>query len=170
MVNWTGICSSLENFFFSFKCHMAWCGLITLQAHKSSVCSCCCLVAQSRPTLCNPINCNQPGLSVHEISQERIPERVTISLSKGSSWHRDWTRVSCLAGRFFTTEPPGKPQKLLIKSPLQVGWTKVSKVQTCPSSEGGASSDHMVSLQSASLGTQWDWDFLMLYIIQVALF
>ena len=23
---------------------------------------------------------------------------------------RDWTRVSCIAGRFFTTESPGKPQ------------------------------------------------------------
>ena len=34
------------------------------------------------------------------------------SLSRGSSWPRDQTDVSCLsstAGRFFTSEPPGKP-------------------------------------------------------------
>ena len=28
--------------------------------------------------------------------------------SKGSSWPRDQTRVSCVAGRFFTTQLPGK--------------------------------------------------------------
>ena len=31
-----------------------------------------------------------------------------VSFSRGSSWPRDQTHVSCLAGRFFTTEPPGK--------------------------------------------------------------
>ena len=29
--------------------------------------------------------------------------------SRGSSQARDWTQVSCIAGRFFTIEPPGKP-------------------------------------------------------------
>ena len=42
------------------------------------------------------------------ISQARILERVAISFSRGSSQPRPWTHVSCLAGRFFTTEPPGK--------------------------------------------------------------
>ena len=28
----------------------------------------------------------------------------------GSSWIRDQTHVSCTAGRFLTTKPPGKPQ------------------------------------------------------------
>ena len=32
-----------------------------------------------------------------------------ISFSRGSSWPRDWIQVSCLAGRFFTAEPHGKP-------------------------------------------------------------
>ena len=34
--------------------------------------------------------------------------------SRGSSWFSDWTHVSwgsCLAGGFFTAEPPGKPQR-----------------------------------------------------------
>ena len=111
---WTELAFVLlwRTFFFNFKCHRAWCGLITLQAHISSVWSCCCLVTQSCPTLCDPMNYSQPDLSVHEISQARLPEWVAISLSKGSSQHRDWTHVSCLAGRFFTTEPPGKPQRV----------------------------------------------------------
>ena len=43
-----------------------------------------------------------PGSSVHEIFQSRILEWVAISFSRGSSQPRDWTRVSCTAGRFFT--------------------------------------------------------------------
>ena len=34
---------------------------------------------------------------------------VTISFSRGSSHSRDQTLFSCLASRFFTTEPPAKP-------------------------------------------------------------
>ena len=59
------------------------------------------LVAQSCPTLCNPMSCSQPGSSVHGISQARILEWVAISFSKRSSWPRDWTQVSYIAGRFF---------------------------------------------------------------------
>ena len=33
------------------------------------------------------------------------------SLSRVSSQPRDLTQVSCISGRFFTTEPPGKPEK-----------------------------------------------------------
>ena len=36
-------------------------------------------------------------------------EWVAISSSRGSSWPKDQTCVSCIAGRCFTTEPPGKP-------------------------------------------------------------
>ena len=62
----------------------------------------CKLVAQSCLTLCNPLDYSPPGSSVHEILQARILERVAIPFSKGSSQPRDWTYVSCLAGRFFT--------------------------------------------------------------------
>ena len=34
-----------------------------------SIC-CCCLVIKSCPTLCDPMECNPPGSSVHGISQE----------------------------------------------------------------------------------------------------
>ena len=79
-----------------------------------------CSVSQLCPTLLQPtrwiaahqVDCSPPGSSVHGIFQARILEWVAISFSKGSSWSRDWTHtfcVSCIAGRFFTTEPLGKP-------------------------------------------------------------
>ena len=43
-----------------------------------------------------------PGSSVHGILQARILEWVAIPFSRGFSWPRDWTQVSCIAGRFFT--------------------------------------------------------------------
>ena len=39
-------------------------------------------VAQSCPTLCDPMDCSLPGSSVHVISQARILEWVTISFSR----------------------------------------------------------------------------------------
>jgi len=36
-------------------------------------------------------------------------EWVVISYSRGSSQPRDRTHICCTAGRFFTTEPPGRP-------------------------------------------------------------
>ena len=41
------------------------------------------LVAQSYPTLCNPMEYSPPGSSVHGISQARILEWVVISFSRG---------------------------------------------------------------------------------------
>ena len=43
-----------------------------------------------------------PGSPVPGILQARILEWFSISFSKGSSRPRDWTQVSCIAGRFFT--------------------------------------------------------------------
>ena len=65
------------------------------------------LVAQSHPMLCNPMDCNLPGSSVHGILQTRILEWVTMLSSRVSSQPRDQTQVSLIAGEFFTTE--GKP-------------------------------------------------------------
>ena len=55
------------------------------------------------------MDCSLAGFSVHEISQTRILEWVTISSSRGSSQPRNWTSISCIAGIFFTIAPPGKP-------------------------------------------------------------
>ena len=62
-------------------------------------------VAQLCPTLCAPVDCSLPGSSVHGISQARILEWVAIFFSQGSSWPRDWTYISCIAGGFCTAEP-----------------------------------------------------------------
>ena len=53
-------------------------------------------------TLCNPMDCNLSGYSDHGIFQARLLECVAISFSRGSSWPRDQTQVSCTAGRRFT--------------------------------------------------------------------
>ena len=83
---------------------------------------CVCMHSQSCPGLCNPMYCKLPGssvhaillpvISVHGILQARIIESVEfppavnlpnpgIELTSPTFW--------ALAGRFFTTEPPGKP-------------------------------------------------------------
>jgi len=56
-----------------------------------------CSEAQSCLTLCDPVDYSPPGSSVHWILQARILEQVVISSSKGSSWTRDQTRISCVS-------------------------------------------------------------------------
>jgi len=65
-------------------------------------------VTQSCPTLCNPMDCSPPGSSVHGIVQARVLEWIAISFSRGSSWPRDRTQVSCIAGRHFTVWATGE--------------------------------------------------------------
>ena len=60
------------------------------------------LVTQSCLTLWDCRDWGPPGSSVLGILQARILEWVAIFFSRGSSWPRDWTRVSCIAGRLFT--------------------------------------------------------------------
>ena len=60
------------------------------------------IVTHSVVTDCNPMNCRQPGSSVHRILQAVILEWVTISFSRGSSRPKDQTQVSVIADEFFT--------------------------------------------------------------------
>ena len=80
---------------------------LTEPLHKG----CYCLIAQLFPTLCNSMDYSS-GSSVRGISQVRILEWVATSCSRGSSRSKHWTCISCIAGEFFTIEPPGM---LLIK-------------------------------------------------------
>ena len=68
------------------------------------------------PTLCNPTDCSPPGSSVHGIRHTRTLEWAAVPSSRRSSWPRDWTCVSCTAGRFFTTEPLGSPSITIVLS------------------------------------------------------
>ena len=61
----------------------------------------CALVAQSCPVFCDPRDCSLPGSLVHGILHARILEWVAIPF-RVSSWPRDLTWVSWIAGRFFT--------------------------------------------------------------------
>ena len=58
---------------------------------------CICVHAQSFScvTLCNPIDCSPLDSAVHGLLQAKIVEWVAISSSRGSSWPRDQTHVSC---------------------------------------------------------------------------
>ena len=82
------------------------------------------LCAQLCPTLCNRMEMWPASLlciwnfffffflGVHGIFETGILEWIAISYSRGSFQPRNRTHVSCiscLTGRFFTTEPPGKP-------------------------------------------------------------
>ena len=92
--------SALASGFFTTKPQVSLC------LHAKSLQSC--------PILCDPMDCSLPGSSVHGILQTRILEWVAMPSSRGSSWPRDQTRISCsssVAGRFFTNEPPGKPRE-----------------------------------------------------------
>ena len=70
-----------------------------------------CLVAKPYPALCNPMDCSPPDLLVQGISQARILEWVALSFSKGSSQPGIKHGSPAMAGRFFTTEPPGRPSE-----------------------------------------------------------
>ena len=59
-------------------------------------------VAQSYPTLCDPMDWGLLGFSVHGIFQARILVWIAISFSRRSSRPRDWTWVSHIVGRCFT--------------------------------------------------------------------
>ena len=57
-----------------------------------------------------------PASFVHGILQARILEWVAISPSRGSSRPRDQTRVSCIAGEFFTDLATREAHPLPLKS------------------------------------------------------
>ena len=63
-------------------------------------------VAQSCPTLCDPMDCSLPGSSVHGIFQARVLEWAAISFSRGSSQPRIEPRFPALQADTLLSEPP----------------------------------------------------------------
>ena len=63
-------------------------------------------VAQSCPAFCDPMD-----HTVHGIFQTRILKWVAFPFSRESSQPRDWTQISCIAGRFFTSWAPREAQE-----------------------------------------------------------
>ena len=77
----------------------------------SSLCMCA-KSLQLCPTLYDTLDCSRPGLSVSGVSLARILGWVSISSSRGSSWSRDQTHISCLLHWQAGSLPlalPGKP-------------------------------------------------------------
>ena len=71
----------------------------------------CANLLQSCQALCDPMDCSPPWSSVHGILQAR----VAMPSSRGSSWPRDWTCVSCCLHWQADSLPlvlPEKPQWL----------------------------------------------------------
>ena len=65
------------------------------------------LAAQSCPTLCDPMVCSLPGSFVHGESPlwDFTGKNIGVGchfLFQGTSRLRDWTQVSCIAGKVFT--------------------------------------------------------------------
>ena len=71
---------------------------------------------------CGPMTVVYHVPPVHGISQTRILEWVAISSSRGYSWPRDGTCISCIAGRFFTIEPLSV-RKLMERRWLNTKWS-----------------------------------------------
>ena len=84
--------------------------------------SCKMKVAQSCPTLFDPMDYSLPGYSVHGILQQRILEWVAIPFSRGSSQPRDRTQVSHIAGSFFTIWATREAPDVLKASPNEMIW------------------------------------------------
>ena len=92
-------CQSWLNIRF---CHQVAAGNVLFTSSSSKALLSDSELAQSCPTLWDPMDSSQPSSSVHGIFQGRILEWVAISFSRRSSQPRDRTRVSRIVGRCFT--------------------------------------------------------------------
>ena len=101
-----------------------------------------CLVAQSCPTVCDPMDWSPPGSSVHGDSPGKNTGVGCHVLLQGTFPTQGWNRVSFTTGRFFTVWAPGKPplqvddaQLWAPPSPLASFWVQVSGWEGCHSEE-----------------------------------
>ena len=78
------------------------------------------LAAQSCLTLCDPMDGSTPSSSAHRIFQASILEWVAIPFSRGFSWTRDQTGVSCIACRFFTIWAIREDKWHFVKSDISI--------------------------------------------------
>ena len=72
------------------------------------------LVAQLYPSLCNPMDCNLPGSSVHEIFQARILEYSSIPFPEDLPNLGIKPGSPKLQAESLPSEPPGKPLRIML--------------------------------------------------------
>ena len=98
------------------------------------------------------------------ISQTRILEWVAIPFSRGSSWPRDWTHISCvrqaLAGGFFTAALQGKPTPFLETRKWKPLWSAF--LHTCSLNNKIVFSDFSVIWRNPAWGPWCSSVFLSL--------
>ena len=91
-------------------------------------------LAQSCPTLCDPMDCSPPGSPVHGDSPGKHTGVGCHALLRGSSPPRDWTKVSRIVGRFFTvwttTVSLGRCLNFLTYSFWSVKWDDSNTILT----------------------------------------
>ena len=91
---------------------------VTLISRSRGVPWCVCVsVAQSCPTLCDPMGCSPPGSSVHGILQARILEWVAIPFSRDLPDPGIKPVSPSLWADSLPNEPPGKPQLYHVNGP-----------------------------------------------------
>ena len=84
------------------------------------------------------MDCSLPGSSVHGTVQANILEWVAISFSRDLPNLRIEPTSPALAGRFFTTEPQGKPDPVVTLNVIQLYnlglYLKISSLVTAAKS------------------------------------
>ena len=111
------------------------------------------LVVQVSLTLCDCMDCSLLGSPVHGILQARILEWVFIPFSRGSSWPRDRTQVSCIAGIFFTT---WATREALMTWERGLSQDSPSWEVSAPARRNGHAHSLLISMWSAMLSTTWE--------------
>ena len=97
-------------------CWLLW--VLRTSNHKGY---CCCLLAKSHLSHCDPMDCSLPDSSVHGILQARILEWVAIPFSRGSSDPEIKHMFPALRAVSLSLGHQGRPKPkmglLLIRSP-----------------------------------------------------
>ena len=108
-------------------------------------------VARSCQTLCNPMD-----YTVHGILQARILEWVAVPFPRGSSQPKDWTQVSCIAGRFFISWATRKAQWHHIKA--HIPWKCLVHLSPTLSSESASTvPESSGTFSIRTLVRVWSW-------------
>ena len=97
--------------------HLGFCFFILYGVHAKEVYACMHTRSfQSCSTLWNSVACSLPDSPIHGVLQARILKWVAMPSSRESALPRDQIWISCsscIAGGFFTAEPPEKPKRTI---------------------------------------------------------
>ena len=93
---------------------------------------------------CDPMNCNPPGSSVHQIPQARILEWVAISFSRGASQPRDQAWDSCIG------------RQILYHWAIREGNNRTAIKNNLLKTKGIY---HLIVLQARSPRSTWQYSF-----------